>query len=34
MKVSFLRFIVKDGRLAMEEQKVSGIADWPPPENE
>jgi len=33
-KVSFLGFIVENGKLAMEEQKVSGITDWPPPENE
>jgi hypothetical protein len=33
-KVSFLGFIVEDGKLAMEEQKVSGIADWPPPQDE
>ena len=31
--VSFLGFRLKDGKLAMEEQKVSGIADWPPPTN-
>ena len=30
--VSFLGFKVEDGKLAMEQQKVSGIADWPPPE--
>jgi hypothetical protein len=32
--VSFLGFKLKNGKLAMEEQKVSGIADWPPPSNE
>ena len=30
--VSFLGFKVEDGKLAMEQQKVSGIANWPPPE--
>ena len=30
--VSFLEFKVEDGKLAMEQQKVSGIANWPPPE--
>jgi len=33
-KVGFLGFTVEDEKVAMEEQKVSGIADWPPPENE
>jgi len=33
-KVSFLGFVCDEGKLAMEDQKVSGIADWPPPENQ
>jgi hypothetical protein len=32
-EVSFLGFIIKDGKLAMEPQKLAGIADWPPPTN-
>ena len=31
--VSFLRFRFKDGKLAIEEHKVSGILDWPAPTN-
>jgi hypothetical protein len=31
--VDFLGYRLKDGKLSMEDQKVSGIADWPPPEN-
>ena len=31
--VSFLEFQLKDGKLAMKEQKVSRIADWPPLNN-
>ena len=31
--VSFPGFRLKDGILAMEEQKVAGFADWPPPNN-
>jgi hypothetical protein len=31
--VNFLGYRLKDGKLSMEDQKVSGIADWPPPEN-
>ena len=30
--ISFLGFKVENGKLAMEQQKVSGIADWPPTE--
>ena len=30
--VSFLGFKVEDGKLAMEQPKVSGITNWPPPE--
>ena len=30
-EVDFLGFRFKDGKLAMEEQKVSGILDWPAP---
>lgn len=31
--VGFLGFRINNGLLAMEEQKVAGIADWPPPQN-
>ena len=31
--VGFLGFQIHDGLLAIEEQKVAGIADWPPPQN-
>ena len=32
-KTGFLGFIIDDGKVKMEKQKVDGIADWPPPEN-
>ena len=32
-EVGFLGFRVGNGKISMEPQKVSGIADWPPPEN-
>src|SRR5260221_13304346 len=28
-KVGFLGFTIDDGKVAMEEQKLAGIADWP-----
>ena len=31
-KVDFLGFNVENGKVLMEEQKVAGIADWPPPQ--
>jgi hypothetical protein len=31
--VDFLRYIIDNGKVSMQEQNVSGIADWPPPEN-
>ena len=31
-EVGFLGFTIKKGKLAMEEQKVARIADWPPPQ--
>src|SRR5258705_449163 len=30
-KVGFLGFTIDDGKVAMEEQKLAGIADWPAP---
>jgi hypothetical protein len=32
-KVDFLGYVIDNRKVAMQEQKVSGIADWPPPEN-
>jgi hypothetical protein len=32
-KVDFLGYVINNRKVAMQEQKVSGIADWPPPEN-
>jgi hypothetical protein len=32
--VDFLGFNIGDGKINMEKQKVSGIADWPPPQNQ
>ena len=32
-KIGFLGFVIGDGIVSMEPQKVAGIADWPPPQN-
>ena len=32
-RVSVLGFVIDNGTVSMEPQKVSGIAEWPPPEN-
>jgi hypothetical protein len=32
-KVNFLGFVIEDGRISMEENKIKGIMDWPPPTN-
>ena len=30
-EVDFLEFVVENGKIKMEEQKLARIADWPPP---
>jgi hypothetical protein len=31
-RVGVLGFVVENNKVEMEKQKVSGIADWPPPQ--
>ena len=31
-KVEFLRFVIEEGHVKMDDAKVDGIAKWPPPE--